>query len=67
MKNNGISYIFPQDLAIDLYSLPKTATQDSTGVVGSGTTFAEGMIARLFKVDEDENPAPDQRQDRLAR
>ena len=30
MKNNGISYIFPQDLAIDIYSLPKTATQDST-------------------------------------
>jgi len=32
-----------------------TVTQDSTTVTGSGTTFTEAMIGRLFKVDDDDN------------
>ena len=32
-----------------------TATQDSTAIVGDGTTFTEAMIGRLFKVDDDDN------------
>ena len=32
-----------------------TATQDSTAIVGSSTTFTAGMVGRILKVDGDDN------------